>query len=685
MEDLASSMGKVLPTAADLHIPLDQVGAAVAALTSAGVPAARATTALNQTMLQLVHPSKAAQTAMQEVGLTSTQVGDVLTHQGLQQALQLITDSIGKKFPQGSAQYMQALATIGGGTKSLGGILGTTGTNMQTFLGNMKNIGDTTQGAGNKVIGWNNVQKDFNQQLSQFKEVLQVAAERIGAVLIPALTTMVKIFTALMSNKLGLVAVGTAITFIGLALVKYFTSSMIGSIAGVGKSLLGVGTEAATAATEVGVGGGATGLVGALGALGPAGIAAGLALGGVTWFTATHWQGIKNVIDGIGGSITNILGGSSGPTGPTNLTPKQSQAQASAAAPGVKAEQKDQTGLLKTLATQTDALAKAKQTLANSTDAYNRAAEKEMADYAKYGPNSKQVNNDLAAMAKLSGQQADAQNKVNDAQSKVAATTKLLDSNTASLSKSQGGLLELINQLPAVHKAVGKAQGAQSDATINVNNKQKDLSTSFILFHGTVGPGAVDAHNRIQGAAKNLSGANIDLNNKTKDVSKAHQDQAQAMQTARYWADQHDQKIKALGLDSKTTKGYIDDLNNSLNNTNAKASSGGFWSKLFSHFAGGVTNFGGGLAIVGEQGPELVNLPPGSDVIPNGRTQQILNNTTAASNTPQGTSSNSQSITINGGVTIQAPNNSTFQSIMKSLNQDSLNVSKGLTPVGGAI
>lgn len=34
-------------------------------------------------------------------------------------------------------------------------------------------------------------------------------------------------------------------------------------------------------------------------------------------------------------------------------------------------------------------------------------------------------------------------------------------------------------------------------------------------------------------------------------------------------------------------------------------------------FASGVNNFSGGLAIVGERGPELVNLPRGSDVIPN--------------------------------------------------------------------
>lgn len=34
-------------------------------------------------------------------------------------------------------------------------------------------------------------------------------------------------------------------------------------------------------------------------------------------------------------------------------------------------------------------------------------------------------------------------------------------------------------------------------------------------------------------------------------------------------------------------------------------------------FANGVNNFGGGVALVGERGPELVNLPRGSDVIPN--------------------------------------------------------------------
>ena len=44
---------------------------------------------------------------------------------------------------------------------------------------------------------------------------------------------------------------------------------------------------------------------------------------------------------------------------------------------------------------------------------------------------------------------------------------------------------------------------------------------------------------------------------------------------------------------------------------------GALLEKAIPQFATGVTNFAGGLAVVGERGPELVRLPRGSDVIPN--------------------------------------------------------------------
>jgi len=46
---------------------------------------------------------------------------------------------------------------------------------------------------------------------------------------------------------------------------------------------------------------------------------------------------------------------------------------------------------------------------------------------------------------------------------------------------------------------------------------------------------------------------------------------------------------------------------------------GSLMQKAIPQFAKGVNNFRGGMALVGERGPELVNLPTGSDVIPNDR------------------------------------------------------------------
>ncbi len=50
---------------------------------------------------------------------------------------------------------------------------------------------------------------------------------------------------------------------------------------------------------------------------------------------------------------------------------------------------------------------------------------------------------------------------------------------------------------------------------------------------------------------------------------------------------------------------------------------GGFFQGI-PGFASGVNNFGGGMAIVGEQGPELVQLPRGSNVYSNGQSNQMM-------------------------------------------------------------
>lgn len=190
MDDLVSSLGTILPTASQLHVPLAQVGGAMSTMTVAGIDANRAATALRFTMSALVAPTSTAKKALTDVGLSSSQVADTLTHQGLMQALQLITDSIGKKFPAGSAAYFAALKDITGGTRGLQAVLGTTGTNMQTFIDNTAKISAATSGAGNAVIGWSNVQQTFNFKMDQAKESINTMGIALGTALLPAVSAI---------------------------------------------------------------------------------------------------------------------------------------------------------------------------------------------------------------------------------------------------------------------------------------------------------------------------------------------------------------------------------------------------------------------------------------------------------------------------------------------------------------
>ena len=75
---------------------------------------------------------------------------------------------------------------------------------------------------------------------------------------------------------------------------------------------------------------------------------------------------------------------------------------------------------------------------------------------------------------------------------------------------------------------------------------------------------------------------------------------------------------------AKSIENAINWLSKWAGNVNKTPGIGGTTFQMPHFFATGVSNFSGGLAIVGEQGPELVNLPSGSSVIPSSQTQQML-------------------------------------------------------------
>jgi TP901 family phage tail tape measure protein len=98
MGDLANSLANILPTASAAGIGLNDVMGAMATMTSEGVPAAQAATYLRQTILGLIAPSAGTVKALQSVGLSSSEVATEMKR-SLPDALAMITEAVGKKFP----------------------------------------------------------------------------------------------------------------------------------------------------------------------------------------------------------------------------------------------------------------------------------------------------------------------------------------------------------------------------------------------------------------------------------------------------------------------------------------------------------------------------------------------------------------------------------------------------------
>jgi TP901 family phage tail tape measure protein len=70
MNELAASLGQVLPFSKAMNLSLKDVGASMAVLTASGINTAEATTALRSAIIQLNAPSKGAKDAMNEAGIS---------------------------------------------------------------------------------------------------------------------------------------------------------------------------------------------------------------------------------------------------------------------------------------------------------------------------------------------------------------------------------------------------------------------------------------------------------------------------------------------------------------------------------------------------------------------------------------------------------------------------------------
>jgi TP901 family phage tail tape measure protein len=186
MSDLSTAMATILPTASALNVKLPDVAGAMATMTGEGVPAADAATYLRQALSALENPSSKSSAALKEIGLTSSDVGTAMKN-SLPSALQLITDHLKNKFPEGSSAYIKALSDISGGSKQMQGMLDLTGQHLTTFKNNVSGITDSVNKGKGSITGWASVQGDFNTKMDKAKEVLETLAIKAGTALLPVI------------------------------------------------------------------------------------------------------------------------------------------------------------------------------------------------------------------------------------------------------------------------------------------------------------------------------------------------------------------------------------------------------------------------------------------------------------------------------------------------------------------
>src|ERR1700712_2607055 len=136
MQDLATSLGNVLPQATTAGLSLKDVGAAMATMTDNGMPAADAATRLHMAIALMSAPTGQAQKALEGINMTQFQLADDMRNKGLLPALQDLHDHLiasGKTADEQAAVLSEAF----GGGRSAGAI--------ELLLNNLDRVGQKYQ------------------------------------------------------------------------------------------------------------------------------------------------------------------------------------------------------------------------------------------------------------------------------------------------------------------------------------------------------------------------------------------------------------------------------------------------------------------------------------------------------------------------------------------------------------
>jgi TP901 family phage tail tape measure protein len=239
-DELAGSMGRVLPLASAMGVGFDEVGATFAALSRTGTGASEAATQLRGIMSALLKPTAGAEKALEEMGLSSEGLREQIREEGLLSVLETLTDAFGDN--------EQGAEDVFGNVRALSGVMDLMGANVEGTREIFKNMTDTTgilDGAFESVAGTSGFQ--FQQTMAEMKAVLL----EVGQIIQPFAMQLVESFKGVLQTFQELspeqqeqivkfLAIAAAVGPLILILGKLFTAigAIIKGVVGLGKVLM---------------------------------------------------------------------------------------------------------------------------------------------------------------------------------------------------------------------------------------------------------------------------------------------------------------------------------------------------------------------------------------------------------------------------------------------------------------
>ena len=233
-EDLASSMGQVLPVASNMGVSFNEVGAAMAAMSRTGTNAAQGATQLNSILSGLLKPTKQAEEALNLMGLSSAGLKQQIKDEGLLSVL----ETLKTEFDKNSDAAAQVFPNI----RALRGVLDLTGKSAETTKEIFNEL-NNAQGATKKAF--EDTADSASFRLTKSLNGVKESFASVGAVLLESLLPIIEKIAGCIENLFTkftnldgttqkiIIGFGLFVTAIGPVLLAVGTlTSVIGTMAG---------------------------------------------------------------------------------------------------------------------------------------------------------------------------------------------------------------------------------------------------------------------------------------------------------------------------------------------------------------------------------------------------------------------------------------------------------------------